>query len=108
MIQNLKSQFIKGAKYALIFILVGALMGLFYGIWSGIVIAPIIFAISLTGVFVVLNFPLALILFLLNLFPSVFKKGSARLNRYFIFSLAFLMVYFMFFLLFKVLELKPF
>ena len=106
--QSFKLQCVKGAKYALIFILAGAFMGFCYGVWSGIVVAPMVFAISLTGVFVVLNFPFALILFLLNLFPTLFKKGSAHLNRYFVFSLVFLLVYSLFFLLFKLLQLKPF
>jgi hypothetical protein len=107
-VNTIRPNFINGTKYALFFVAVGASMGFLYGIWSGIVYGPMVFAISLTGIFVVLNFPFALILFILNLFPAMFRKASPQLNRYFIYSLAFLLVYLIFFLLFKFLGLKPF
>jgi hypothetical protein len=100
--------FIKGIRYAFLFIMLGAVMGAIFGIWSGIVYGPAVFAVSLTGLFVVLNFPISLLLFLLNLLPQLAKKGSSQLNRYFIYSSAFLLVYMLFFFLFKLLDLRPF
>lgn len=95
------SHFIRGSKYALYFMVVAALMGFIYGAIGGIWIAPAFVSVSYVGIFVVINFVFALILGMLNLLPGIFGKGSQRLFRYFTFSLAFLLVFLVYFAILK-------
>ncbi|MFT3824885.1 MAG: PepSY-associated TM helix domain-containing protein [Chitinophagaceae bacterium] len=90
----------KGFKYALYTLGVTAVMGMLYGLFSGIVIEPAIFGIVFTTYLVIMNFIIALIVFLFNLiFLLPFKKGSRGVLRYFGLSLAFLLIYLVVYLL---------
>ena len=100
--------FTKGCKYALYFMAVAAVMGFIFGAFGGVWLAPAFVAISYVGIFVVLNFSIALILALINLLPTLFNKGSKRLMRYFTYSLAFLMVFLAYFALLKYTGFAPF
>ena len=105
---NSRQQFYRGLKYSLLFVAVGAVMGAIYGLFGGRVISPVIFSITLTGIFVVLNFFVALVLGILNFFPALFRRGSAGIARYFALSSAFLVVYMLFFAFFRLAEIEVF
>ncbi|MGN6490745.1 MAG: PepSY-associated TM helix domain-containing protein [Agriterribacter sp.] len=84
----------KGLRYAGWVLLVSAVSGSLYGVFSGIVIRPAVFAIAFTTILVVLNFIVALLTFLLNgLFMAPFKKGSRAIVKYFALSLSFIIVF---------------
>lgn len=83
-----------GFKYALWTLLITALMGVLYGIVSGIVMPPAIFGVAFTTVLAVINFAIAFLCFLFNIiFLAPFKKGSRMLVRYFSLSLGFCVVF---------------
>jgi uncharacterized iron-regulated membrane protein len=88
----------KGFRYALWFILFAALAGALYGLFSGVIVQPAVFAVAFTCVLVVIHFVLALLCILFNmLFLAPFKKGSRMLIRYFSLSLSFLVVFLFFY-----------
>ena len=92
--QNFKLNFRSGLKYACILWLAMALSGGLYGLISGIVLQPAVFAIAFASVVVTLNFACALSAELFNVsFLLPFKKGSAGVTRYFSLSLSFLIVF---------------
>ena len=93
-----------GFKYALLFILVAFVMGIIYGALGGVFLAPAFAFVSLVGVFVILNFPIAAIALLINILLHPFKKSSLRTYRYFTFSFCFLVVFGFFFLIMKLSE----
>jgi hypothetical protein len=97
-----------GFKYAVIFWVVAGLMGVIYGLFGLMIWSPAIFSISLVGVFVILNFPFALIAFVINLFFLPFSKSSKVILRYFAYSVSFLVVFGLHFVAFKILDLRPF
>lgn len=105
---NFRHQFYRGLKYSLLFVAVGAAMGAIYGLFGGRVISPMVFSITLTGIFVVLNFFIALVLGILNFFPALFRRGSASIARYFALSSAFLVIYLLFFAFFRLAEVEVF
>lgn len=83
-----------GFRYALWFVLISAVMGVLYGLFSGIVLQPAVFAIVYTAVFVLLNFVVALPVWCFNLiFLMPFGKGSRGIQRYFALSLSFAVVF---------------
>jgi uncharacterized iron-regulated membrane protein len=87
-------QFKSGFKYAAIIILVSFLMGILYGLASGIIIQPAVFVLAFSCILVIINFFCALVSELFNLlFLLPFKKGSHRLTRYFALSTAFAICY---------------
>ncbi|MFT3703059.1 MAG: PepSY-associated TM helix domain-containing protein [Agriterribacter sp.] len=89
-----------GFKYALWILLVTAVMGVSYGIVSGIIVQPAIFGIAYTTVLVVINFVIAFLCFLFNIiFLSPFGRGSRMLIRYFSLSLGFCTVFLLCYLL---------
>lgn len=90
-----------GIKYALYFFGVAAIMGFVFGAIGGVWLAPAFVAVSYLGIFVLINFFFAFVLGMLNFFPAIFGKGSKMLNRYFTFSLAFLVVFLAYFALLK-------
>ncbi|MEL7120444.1 MAG: hypothetical protein AAFO07_13420 [Bacteroidota bacterium] len=98
----------KGAKYALWFVLLGAVMGLIYGAFGGVLLQPALFSVAITGIMVVLNFIIALIVFLPNVLFMIFKRSSKLIHRYFGLSLGFLIVYLAFFALLKFSGLEVF
>jgi len=102
------SHFILGIKYALYFLVVSAIMGFIYGAFGGIWLAPAFVAVSYVGIFVLINFVFAFVLGVLNLLPSIFGRGSKTLSRYFLFSLAFLVVFLAYFAILKFSGFKPF
>jgi uncharacterized iron-regulated membrane protein len=88
--RNLKS----GFKYAGILWPLTAIAGGIYGVISGVVLQPAVFAIAFGCVLVVLNFVCALLAEVFNLlFLLPFKKGSQSVTRYFSFSLSFFIVF---------------
>lgn len=83
-----------GFKYAAWVLLVTAVMGVLYGVFSGIIVQPAVFGIAFTTVLVVINFAVALLCILFNIiFLAPFKKGSLMLVRYFSLSLGFCIVF---------------
>ncbi|RXK86612.1 PepSY-associated TM helix domain-containing protein [Filimonas effusa] len=87
---NLKA----GFKYAVWFVVIGFVMGALYGLFSGVIIQPAIFAVTFTTFIVIMNFAVALPVYAINVvILSPFKKGSRSVVRYFAISLAFLLVY---------------
>jgi len=88
------AQLKKGFVYALWLALIAAVMGILYGLISGIVLQPAVFTIAFCCTLVVINFVVALLCFLFNLlFLAPFKKGSRRLVRYFALSFSFFAVF---------------
>jgi len=83
-------------------------MGFIYGAFGGIWLAPAFVAVSYVGIFVLINFVFAFVLGVLNLLPSIFGRGSKTLSRYFLFSLAFLVVFLAYFAILKFSGFKPF
>lgn len=84
----------KGFRYALWLLLISVVSGALYGVFSGIVIRPAVFAIAFTAILVVMNFIVAFLFFLINiLFMAPFKKGSRRIIKYFALSLSFMIVF---------------
>lgn len=108
MFTDLKIDFIAGLKYALLFMGVSAIMGMIYGLFGLTIISPMFFAVALVAIFVILNFPFALIAFVLNIFPSFFKQGSRAVYRYFAYSFAFLIVFMLYFTAIKFSGVEPF
>lgn len=89
-----------GFRYACWFVLISAVMGVLYGLFSGIVLQPAVFAIVYTAVFVMLNFVVALPVWCFNLvFLMPFRKGSRGIQRYFALSLSFAIVFLICYLL---------
>lgn len=87
-------QFKGGLKYAIITLIVGFVMGLLYGLPSGLVLQPAVFVVAFATVMVALNFICASLGQLFNLlFLMPFKRGSYPLMRYFALSAAFVISY---------------
>ena len=87
---NLKA----GFRYALWFVVVGFVMGALYGLFSGVIIQPAVFAVTFTTFVVVMNFVVALLVYAINVVIfSPFRRGSSAIVRYFAISLAFLLVF---------------
>lgn len=105
---KLGSDVLNSGKYALIFLFVSALMGLIYGAFGGIWYSMPFVAVTYTGIFVVINFMISLIVFVINLIPSMIKKGSWIPIRYFIWSLSFFVVFMIYFSALKFSGLEPF
>lgn len=90
----------KGFKYALWMLLITVIMGVLYGMLSGIIIQPAIFGIAFTTVLIAINFAIAFLCFLFNLiFLVPFKKGNRMLVRYFSLSLGFCVIFLISYLL---------
>lgn len=92
----------QGCKYALLFVGVSAVMGALYGLFGGRLVSPMIFAITLTGIFVVLNFIVALAVGVVNLLFILFNQRNNAMMRYAALSSGFLIVYLLFFAILKV------
>ena len=101
-------QFLAGLRYAALFLLISALMGMLYGIFGGLLVSAAIIGVTMTGIFVVLNFPVAVLFFIGGIFPVLFGGSNRAGFRYFALSLAFLLVFMLFFGLLKISGLQPF
>ncbi|SDM18534.1 hypothetical protein [Siphonobacter aquaeclarae] len=95
------SQLRLGLRYAAWFAAIAAAFGFCYGLISGIVWQPAVFAVLFTGTLASLNFVVAVLCLLVHLGGLPFGKGSRRLVRYFGLSLGFFLVYLSFFGLIK-------
>lgn len=85
---------VKGFRYAFWVLLTSALSGSLYGLLSGIVIRPAVFAVAFTCLLVVINFIVAFLALTINvLFMAPLKKGSRSIIRYFALSLSFAIVF---------------
>lgn len=85
----------KGLVYGGWLVLLAGGMGALYGLASGIVLQPAVFAIIFTAILVLANFVLALVSFLFNLiFLWPFKRSSRPLVKYFALSLSLALVFF--------------
>lgn len=99
----------KGFRYAFWVVLSSIAIGALYGLPSGIVIQPAVFAIAFTCLLVIINFVVALPVWGINLlFFAPFKKGSRGIIRYFAWSFSFLIVYLVCYLLLMNTGLKLF
>lgn len=76
-------------------------MGFLYGLIAGIVVQPMLFAIVVSGVTVMINFAISVLLWILRLIFYTFGKQSEQINRYLLYSLAFALIYFPFFVILK-------
>ncbi|MHA4893329.1 PepSY-associated TM helix domain-containing protein [Pedobacter sp. PWIIR3] len=86
--------FKRGSKFALIMVGVTMALGVLYGALVGIVAQPAVFGMALSTIIVLINFGVALAVWLFNaIFLMPFKKGSKMLNKYFALSLSFSIVY---------------
>ncbi|MFT4032280.1 MAG: hypothetical protein QM669_07660 [Siphonobacter sp.] len=83
----------KGFGYALWFVILGGLSGALYGLLAGILIQPAVFTILFCGTLAVLNFIVALVIFLIGLCIAIFRKISPSIIRYFALSLSFALTY---------------
>ncbi|MEO1052212.1 MAG: hypothetical protein AAFX87_16385 [Bacteroidota bacterium] len=98
---TLSGYFFRGFKYAAYFMVIAGFMGLIYGAFGGIWLSPAFVAIAYLGIFVMINFVISIPLIALNLPFALFRKGSKRITRYFIYSLSFAIVFLAFFALLK-------
>ncbi len=85
--------FAKGLRYAGWMALLSGVMGLVYGLPSGIVWQPAAFSIGYTCLLVLMNFLVAAPLMLFNLPFLLFGKYSRGIQRYFALSLAMVVVF---------------
>ena len=77
-------------------------MGALYGLFGGRLISPVIFAVTLTGIFVVLNFIVSSVVGVINLLCTLFNQGNHNMTRYAALSSGFLIIYLLFFATMKV------
>ncbi|MBO9619475.1 MAG: PepSY domain-containing protein [Niabella sp.] len=86
--------FKKGIKYGL-FLLAGVfLSGLLYGLLSGILLQPAIFSVLYTGISLIINFMIALVVFIAAyLLPLLFRRSYKPALKYFSLSLSLLLLF---------------
>lgn len=98
--QYFLTNFIKGLRYALWCLPVTAVLGALYGLISGIVMQPAVFAVIFTALIVVMNFIIAFLVLIFSfIFLLPFKKNSRLTFRYFALSLSFVIVFLVAYLL---------
>lgn len=86
--------FRKGAWYAVLLLVAAFVSGALYGLVSGIIIQPALFAVLYTGICVIVNFIIALLVFIVNLlFLAPFKRSKRNTFKYFSLSLALVLVF---------------
>lgn len=79
-----------GFRYAAWMLLIIGVMGILYGMFSGIIWQPAVFGIAFTTVLILINFIIASAGLLFNIvFLATFKKGKRILVKYFSISLGF-------------------
>jgi uncharacterized iron-regulated membrane protein len=84
----------KGFRQALWVMAIGIIFGALYGLFSGLIVQPAVFAFAFTAVLVVANFIVALISFVFGLvFLAPFRKMNRRVIKYFAVSLSFTIVF---------------
>lgn len=89
----LRKNFLVGLRYAGWFLVLSFIMGALYGLPSGIVIQPAAFSVLFTGVLVVANFAIAIVVLIVGLILLLFGKTIYALIRYFALSFAFFVVF---------------
>lgn len=104
MIVSLKN----GLRYALIFLLVSAAMGLVYGLFGGILWQSALFSVTTVGLFAVINFAVACLVAVPLVPYRAWRGGAAWFVRYFGYSLAFVLVFFPVFVFIELLPVGPF
>jgi uncharacterized iron-regulated membrane protein len=86
--------FKKGIRYALLLLVAAFISGALYGLLSGVIIQPALFCVLYTGICIVVNFIIALLVFMANLvFLAPFKRSKRNVFKYFSFSLALTLVF---------------
>lgn len=86
--------FRKGAWYAVLLLVAAFVSGALYGLISGIIIQPALFAVLYTGICIIVNFIVALLTFIVNLlFLAPFRRSKRNIFKYFSLSLAFALVF---------------
>jgi hypothetical protein len=103
-----KSTLLFGVKYALLFFALAGLMGAIFGLFGGIFVSPALAFITIVGVFVILNFLVAVVVQIINLLLYPFKKSSKKITKYFTYSLSFLFVFGLYFLFMKYSNIQVF
>lgn len=83
----------KGLIYALWFVVTGGIMGALYGLPAGTIIEPAAFTIVITSVLAAINFLVAVLVVMPNLFLLPFRRSYRPLTRYFALSLGFVIVF---------------
>ncbi|MCH2043242.1 MAG: hypothetical protein MK212_03820 [Saprospiraceae bacterium] len=94
-------QFKRGLKYALIFMVIAAIMGALFGLISGIILQPAIVSITFVGIFSAINYAVAILSLIPLLVLSLIGKKTVALKRYFALSSGFICVYLPLFILIK-------
>jgi len=86
--------FKKGIRYALLLLAAAFAAGALYGLISEIIIQPALFSVLYTGICIIVNFIIALLVFIINLlFFAPFKRSKRNTFKYFSVSLAFVLVF---------------
>lgn len=98
----------QGFIYALYVYLGAIIMGAIYGMFGLIFIGPSIFAASLVGIVVILNFPIAFVIWVINVILHMFTKHSNVVYRYFKYSFAFFVLFMVHFSIIKFFDVKVF
>lgn len=83
----------RGVRYALWFVLLGAVMGGLYGLLGGYVVGPALFVVVFCGVLVALNVAIALLVLLLQLVLVPLGYGRRGFLQYVVMSGSFVGVY---------------
>lgn len=102
------SQVVRGMRYALFFMVIGFFMGALYGVFAGLIMVPGMFAVSIIGLFCILNFLVALPVLTGNLLFLIFKRASQPVFLYTGLSTGFAVVFFAFFYIIHLLDLSIF
>lgn len=86
--------FKKGIRYALLLLAAAFVSGVLYGLLSGVIIQPALFSVLYTGICIIVNFIVALLVLMVNLiFLAPFKISKRNIFKYFSFSLAFVLIF---------------
>lgn len=98
----------RGLKYAVILMIVSAIMGLIYGLLGGLFFRSALVAVTFVGIFAVANLALSALTWIPLLLFTVLKKSTRILETYAGISLGFVIIYLPFFILLKYLPFSPF
>jgi uncharacterized iron-regulated membrane protein len=86
--------FKRSCRYALLLLAYSFAAGALYGLISGVVVQPGLFAVLYTGIAIIVNFIVALLVFIFNLlFLAPFKRSKRSVFKYFSVSLAFAVIF---------------
>jgi len=85
--------FKKGIKYGLLILGAALVCGLIYGLLSGIVVQPALFAVLYTGITLIVNLIIALLVLVAGAVLLLFKRRPRAILKYFSSSLALALVF---------------